>query len=96
MQEENSVIQCADTLSALGCIKSAEQLSVMSNILAILISKGKDVDQLNLIGNFMVSVGGLILTMAAQIQSCESKQSKMQQIKELKKQIQDLEDGLCT
>ncbi len=41
MTEEEAVNQCAETLSALGCVKSAEQLSLFANLLAIAISKGK-------------------------------------------------------
>ena len=52
MTEEEAVNQCAETLSALGCVKSAEQLSLFANLLAIAISKGKSADQLNVIGNF--------------------------------------------
>ncbi|MGI5848653.1 MAG: hypothetical protein ACOX8Q_01060 [Christensenellales bacterium] len=94
MQEDHSISQCADTLSSLGCTKSAEQLSIFANLLAISISKGKDADQLNVIGNFIVGIGGLILTIAAQKQSCETKQDKLKQIKNLKKKLQDLEDSL--
>jgi hypothetical protein len=94
MCEEESIIECANLLSDLGCSKSAEQLSIFSNILAITISRGKNANQLNVIGNFIVSVGGLILTMAAQIQACESKQEQLEQINNLKKQIKELEDSL--
>ena len=93
-QENDSIDQCADTLSSLGCAKSAEQLSLFANLLAISISKGKSADQINVIGNFIVGVGGLILTIAAQMQYCESKQDKLKQLKDLKKQIKDLEDSL--
>lgn len=94
MQEDQSISQCADILSALGCAKSAEQLSLFANLLAIAISKGKSSDQLNVMGNFIVGVGGLVLTMAAQRDFCESKLDKLAQIKDLKKKIKDLEDSL--
>ncbi len=94
MQEDESISQCADTLSSLGCTKSAEQLAIFTNLLAIAISKGKSTDQLNVIGNFIVAVGSLLLTMAAQRASCETKLDTLAQIQDLKKKIKDLEDGL--
>lgn len=93
--KDKSITECADIISKLGCTKSAEQLAIFTNLLAIAISKGKTADQLNVIGNFVVSLGSLILTIAAQVQTCESQIDKVAQIKQLKKQIQDLEDSLC-
>jgi hypothetical protein len=94
MSEEENIDQCAEKLGELGCIKSAEQLSVFANLLAIAISKDKNSDQLNVIGNFVTAVGALILAMAAERSSCEEKLDKLQQIRDLKRQIQDLEDSL--
>ena len=94
MQEETAISQCADTLSTIGCTKSAEQLAFWSNLLAVTISKGKSADQLNVIGNFIVAIGSLLLTMAAQKSSCETKLDTLAQIKDLKKKIKDLEDSL--
>ena len=90
MLEEETINQCAEALSSLSCVKSAEQLSFLANLLAIIISKGKNADQLNVIGNFIV-----LLTIAAQIEACESKQDKIKQIKDLKRQLEELEDSLC-
>ncbi len=94
MQEQDSINQCAESLSTLSCVKSAEQLSVFANLLAIAISKGKSTDQMNVIGNFIVGIGGLVLTMAAQMQACETTQDKLKQIQELKKQLKAIEDSL--
>lgn len=94
MLEEETINQCAETLSNLGCVKSAEQLSLFANLLAIAISKGKNADQLNVLGNFIVAVGGLLLTMSAQRVSCEMRQDKLKQIRDLKKQIQELENSI--
>lgn len=71
MNEEETINKCAEKLSALGCEKSGEQLSFLANFLAIAISKGKNADQLNIIGNFIVAAGGLLLAIAAQRASCE-------------------------
>lgn len=94
MFEEETINKCAETLSYLSCVTSAERLSILANLLAIAISKGKNTDQLNVIGNFIVGVGGLILTIAAQIQACESKQDKIKQINDMKKQLKELENSL--
>ena len=94
LENDNPVCQCADMLSSLSDCKSAEQLSVLANILALLISNNKDADQLNVIGNFIVGVGSLILTIAAQKESCKSTQDKLKQISDLKKQLKELEGSL--
>ena len=94
-KDDDTINSCADTLSnlSLDC-NNAEQLSCIANLLAISISKGKDTDEINVIGNFIVAVGSLILTIAAQRQFCESKQDKIRQIEELSKQIKSIKDNL--
>ncbi len=94
IHEDDSINQCADILSSLGCTKSAEQLSFLANLLALSISEGKSAGQLNIIGNFISAVGGIVSTIAAQKEFCDSKLDKIKQIRELKKQILDLEDSL--
>lgn len=94
MSEEEEINECAEKLGELTCIKSSEQLAVFANLLSLSISKGKNSDQLNVIGNFIVAVGGLILAIAAERSSCEAKQDKLKQIRDLKKQIKNLEDSL--
>lgn len=94
MLEEETINQCAETLSSFGCVRSAEQLSFLASLLAIVISKGKNADQLNVIGNFIVGVGGVILTIAAQLEACEAKQDKIKQINDIKKQLKNLENSL--
>lgn len=71
-----------------------EQISTAANIVSLLIAKDRSSDDLNVIGNFIVGVGGLILTIAAQKQFCESKQDKLKQIADLKQQIKKLEESL--
>jgi hypothetical protein len=78
----------------LNCSNSAEKLSTLCNLVAILISEGRSVDDLNIIGSFITNVGGLISLIATQKQNCESKRDKLNQIQDLKKQIKDLEDSL--
>lgn len=92
--QDDEIIECADILSDLGCTKNSEQLAIFANLLAIAISKGRSADQLNVIGNFVSGVGTLISTISAQKSFCESKQDKLNQIRELKEQIQQLENNL--
>ncbi len=54
---------------------SPKQLSVISNAIALAISDDKNADELNVLGNVIVAVGSLLLTMAAQQQSIESMQN---------------------
>ena len=93
--DDDVINSCAETLSniSLDCC-NPEQLSFIANLLAITISKGKSTDEVNVIGNFIVGVGGLILTIAAQRQFCESKQDKIKQIEDLNKQIKSIKDNL--
>lgn len=70
------------------------ELSVLSNVFAISIAKDRSSDEINVLGNFIVAVGGILLTIAAQQQSLESMQNKKTQIKDLKKQIKQLEKSL--
>ena len=93
-EEEDNINECAEKLGELGCIKSAEQLSVFANLFAIAVSKGRNSDQLNVLGNFVTAVGALLLAMAAERSSCEEKLDKLQQIRAMKKQIKELEDSL--
>lgn len=93
MLDEETNNSCSDALNSLGCIRSAEQLSFLANLLAVAISKGKNADQLNVLGNFIVGVGGLILTIAAQLETCESKQDKTKQVNDSNKQLKYLEDS---
>lgn len=93
--DDDVINSCADTLCniSLDC-SNAEQLSFIANLLAISISKGKSTDEQNVIGNFIVGVGSLILTIAAQRQFCESKQDKIKQIDDLCKQIKSIKESI--
>ncbi|AVP55765.1 hypothetical protein [Clostridium tetani] len=51
---------------------SPEELSFIANIIAIELSAGKNADELNVLGNFIVAIGGLMLAIAAQKQNLES------------------------
>ncbi|MEG2339052.1 MAG: hypothetical protein RSB66_08235 [Clostridium sp.] len=47
---------------------TSKELTILSAILAIEITEGADIDELNILGNFLVGVGTLILVIAAQEQ----------------------------
>ena len=64
---------CIDNLSP-------EDLLVLTNAIAITLTKDKNSDQINVLGNFIVGIGCLLLTVAAQQQLLESlKQNQTKQ-----------------
>lgn len=69
-----------------------EQLAIISTFIAILLSKDKTADQINVLGNVIVSAGGVMLTIAAQTQYLQSIQDKENQVHDLKQQIKDLKN----
>lgn len=54
---------------------SPEDLVILTNAFAISFSKNKSVDEINVLGNFIVGIGCLMLTIAAQQQYIETKNS---------------------
>jgi len=56
-----------------------EELLILANTIAISISKDRTADEINVLGNFIVGIGSLMLTFAAQQQfissKCENKNS---------------------
>lgn len=74
------------------------QFTMLSVLLGIILIENLDLDQQNTLGNFIVNVGQVILTAAAQGQTLQSagqeKDQVRQQIQILKKQISALEQGL--
>lgn len=63
---------CTDNLSP-------EELAVLGNAIAITIAQGKSADEINVLGNLIVDIGSILLTIAAQKQRLESLQQKKQQ-----------------
>ena len=57
---------------------SPEDLLVLTNAITISLSKDKTADELNVLGNFIVGVGCLILTVASQQQYLSSIQQQQQ------------------
>ena len=76
----------------MSCLNSISptQLVVLSTFIALVISKDKSADEINVLGNLIVSIGGTMLTIAVQKQTLQSIQDKKDQIHDLKKQLNDL------
>ena len=55
---------------------SPEDLLILTNALTISLSKDKSVEELNVLGNLLVSVGSLMLVLAAQDQLLSSLKEK--------------------
>lgn len=51
---------------------SPEELSFIANLIAIELSAGKSADELNVLGNLIVAIGSIILTISAQRQNLEN------------------------
>ncbi|MBD7911457.1 hypothetical protein [Clostridium cibarium] len=49
-----------------------EDLLILTNVLAVALSKDKTADEINVLGNFIVGIGCLMLTLAAQEQYIEA------------------------
>ncbi len=74
-----------------------DELVLIAFLLGITPIKSHNPDELNVLGNFLVAIGGIILTAAAQQQYLISqkqndKQDMQKQIEELRLQIQQLID----
>ena len=57
---------------------SPEDLLALTNAITISLSKNKTADELNVLGNFIVGIGCLILTVASQQQYLSSIQQQQQ------------------
>lgn len=51
---------------------SSEDLVILTNLLAVSFSKGRTSDEINVLGNFIVGVGCVMLTIASQEQYLSS------------------------
>lgn len=77
-----------------------EGLAILASVAAILISENLSPDETNVLGNFIVSVGSIMLTIAAQEQFLKSQDSIQaqndllnQQMDLLKKQVDSLQNN---
>lgn len=94
MSEDRTINECADFISSLSFCESSEHIISMANLLALIISKGKSSDQLNLIGSFLSCVAGIVSLNATQKSIIEEREETVSQINDLKKQIKGLEEEL--
>lgn len=73
---------------------SPEQLSLLVSLTAILITSGLDAGDINVLGNFIASLGATMLTIAAQLQEQEDKSGKEKVKQNLISQIQILQEQI--
>lgn len=71
-----------------------DELAIISSIVAVAITKGKSAEDINVIGNFIASLGAAVLTIAAQEQYLNAKEEKRNQIMDLENQIDKLKKDL--
>ena len=71
-------------------------LILFSTLAAILIADGKDAEDLNILGNLIVAVGGLLLTIAAQKQNQTASQHSEVTIEEVEEQLKQLQKKILS
>lgn len=78
----------------MGCYEQfrGNQLIILSALISLSVSDNLSSDQLNTLGNFIVAIGSLLLTKAAQIQALESQQDNS--MAEMQQQIDELQVAL--
>lgn len=70
------------------------ELAVLADLIAIALSEGKSANENNVLGNLLVAIGSIVLTIAAQQQNVNSLEDKKKQIDDLQKQLKQLKDSL--
>ncbi|MDP4090517.1 MAG: hypothetical protein Q8930_14800 [Bacillota bacterium] len=73
---------------------SPEELSILAESTALSIAKERTAVEINVLGNFVAAVGGLLLAIAAQMVALQATQDKLDQITLLKNQIKGIEKQL--
>lgn len=73
---------------------SPAELATLSTIIAIALTEGKSADDNNILGNLLVEIGSIILTIAAQQQNLKSIEDKQKQLQDLYDQIKQLKSEL--
>lgn len=67
------------------------ELIIITALIAIFLSDNQSSNELNVLGNLIVSIGSLMLTIAAQKQAKESKNNDDNLICDLEKKLEDLQ-----
>lgn len=70
----------------------ADELAILATIIAIALSKSLTLEQTNVIGNFLVAIGSVMLTIAAQEEALKTKNND--QDTDTKKQLQEMQEQL--
>ena len=72
----------------------AAQLAILSALIGIELSEDKTLNEINVIGNFLIDIGSIMVTIAAQRQNQqdaeEEKPNVQDQIQQLQQQIEEL------
>jgi hypothetical protein len=68
------------------------QLVIIGTLLTFVISDDRDPSELNVLGNLVVAVGSLVLTVAAQKELLKNKNEKKIEKEEIRMQIVDLQE----
>jgi hypothetical protein len=64
---------------------SPKELSILANVTALVLAEDRTSDDINVLGNFITAVGSLLLAIAAQQQSLQDTQDRLNQNKQSKK-----------
>lgn len=73
---------------------SPKEFAILANLVAITLSEGKSANDNNVLGNFVATIGAMLLSIAAQQQNIQSLEDKQKQIEDLQKQIKQLKSDL--
>ena len=69
-----------------------DELAILATLLAVALSKGLSFEQINVIGNFLVAIGSIMLTIAAQGEALKAQSEPTE--KDTQKQLQDMQEQL--
>ncbi|WP_242844543.1 hypothetical protein [Clostridium novyi] len=58
---------------------SAQQLAAASSLIAIVLSKNLNLEEINVLGNFIAAIGATLLTIAAQLAAEEAQKIKAEE-----------------
>lgn len=76
---------------------STDELTFLASLVALLLSRGLNADQINVLGNFIIAVGSLMTTIAAQEAALIAQNEKQQNEKnsdDVQKQIKELQEKI--
>jgi Sec-independent protein translocase protein TatA len=64
---------------------SPKELSILANVIALVLAEDRTPDDINVLSNFLSAIGSLLSTIAAQQQSLQALQDKLDQNNQSKK-----------